>query len=99
MTKNVILNEMLSVCALGFLWGTIQQCYTVILTHLLFWKFWQTYVRCRCLNLMALLKDPLIQNSMSTVSAPKKILEFAIRNRLITVEQLEEIIRKSKGIR
>ena len=102
MTKNgIILNEMLSICALSFVWGTIQPN--------LIQRYSNTPVVLEVLAELcrvpltrvteSLIKEPFFiqqhnRNNVS-VSIAKKTLEYAIRNRIITSDQVQDVVRKT----
>lgn len=103
MTKNgIILNEMLSICALSFVWGTIQPN--------LIQRYSNTPVVLEVLAELcrvpltrvteSLIKEPFFiqqhnRNNVISVSIAKKTLEYAIRNRIITSDQVQDVVRKT----
>jgi hypothetical protein len=96
MTGNgVILHEMLSVCALGFVWGAIQ---TNILQ-----RYANTPVVLEVLADLykvpwSKVSEALIKSNLRGNMGAKKALEFALKNRLIAVEQIEEVVIKTSKI-
>ena len=93
MTKNgVILHEMLSICALGFIWGILQlniiQRYSnkpVVL------EVFADLFRVPLSKLAAALeKFNLDKDNMGA----KAVLEFALKHRLISGQQIEEVVAK-----
>ena len=96
MTKNgVILHEMLSVCALGFVWGAIQ---TNILQ-----RYANTPVVLEVLADLykvpwSKVSEALIKSNLRGNMGAKKALEFALKNCLIAVEQIEEVVIKTSKI-
>ena len=98
MTKNgVILHEMLSICALGFIWGILQpniiQRYSnkpVVLE-----KFSGLGLGYLCRSWLQLLKKSnLDKDNMGA----KAVLEFALKHRLISGQQIEEVVAKTAKI-